>query len=644
MSGKHKGKIEYQRVDVGGTCVNFPFTPYDIQVDYMKKVLECLDNSHHGLLESPTGTGKTLSLLCSTLAWLEKNKASAQLAARYAQISSEPGAAPEVPAMPVKHKVIYSSRTHSQLSQAVAELGRTSYRYMKVAILGSRDQLCVNPAVMEANNSREKLHMCQARVKAKTCTFHQNVEKSKERTELRDNEIMDIEDLHKLGKKHHFCPYYMSRELYQSADVIFLPYNYLLDHKIRASLDIDFKGAIIIFDEAHNVQKLSEETSSVSISSQDIALAVKDIDEAIESIKNPIVGFDEADMAPKELNEHELLFIKDQILAIEQQLSSVLSDSKPVTRPGSFASDLFQAFRPQAIIKTVELMVEYLNTANPAAFNVKGKGVSKLHEFVSVVFNEHIKSEDLHDLFKVHICKDQKTEGGRGFLKSKSENTLLHLWCFSPGFSMTRLAKLGARSIILTSGTLSPLQATAEEIGLDFPVRLENEHIVSASQVWCGVMGSGPDGTILNSSYNTRSDPKYLAALGQIVIMILKMVPKGVLVFFPSYGLLNSTREFWQNSGIWTRIDNVKKIVVEPQKKEVLSLTMNGNSIVCNSPSVTSDLFQSITTRYGRGAVPASWRCVAARWRRVSTLPTTTAGRSSSRGCLTRPSKTPGWS
>ena len=69
MSVKHKGKIEYQRVDVAGTCVNFPFTPYDIQIDYMKKVLECLDKSQHGLLESPTGTGKTLSLLCSSFVW-----------------------------------------------------------------------------------------------------------------------------------------------------------------------------------------------------------------------------------------------------------------------------------------------------------------------------------------------------------------------------------------------------------------------------------------------------------------------------------------------------------------------------------------------------------------------------------------------
>ncbi len=41
----------------------------------------------------------------------------------------------------------------------------TTYRYMKVAILGSRDQLCVNPAVMQAPSSREKLNMCQEFVK-----------------------------------------------------------------------------------------------------------------------------------------------------------------------------------------------------------------------------------------------------------------------------------------------------------------------------------------------------------------------------------------------------------------------------------------------------------------------------------------------
>ena len=98
--------------------------------------------------------------------------------------------------------------------------------------------------------------------------------------------------------------------------------------------------------------------------------------------------------------------------------------------------------------------------------------------------------------------------------------------------------------------------------------------------MWCGVLGTGPDGTQLNSSYNTRNDPKYLAALGQIVIMFLKIVPKGVLLFFPSYGLLNSTREHWQQNGIWTRIDGIKRIVVEPQRKDALPSTMNGKNII----------------------------------------------------------------
>ena len=32
---------------------------------------------------------------------------------------------------------------------------------MKVSILGSRDQLCVNQTVMEAPTSRDKINMCQ---------------------------------------------------------------------------------------------------------------------------------------------------------------------------------------------------------------------------------------------------------------------------------------------------------------------------------------------------------------------------------------------------------------------------------------------------------------------------------------------------
>jgi regulator of telomere elongation helicase 1 len=37
------------------------------------------------------------------------------------------------------------------------------------------------------------------------------------------------------------------------ADVIFMPYNYLINNKIRGNFEINFENSIIIFDEAHNI-------------------------------------------------------------------------------------------------------------------------------------------------------------------------------------------------------------------------------------------------------------------------------------------------------------------------------------------------------------------------------------------------------
>lgn len=61
-------------LELDGTFIKFPHSPYDVQKIYMQKVLECLRDKKFGLLESPTGTGKTLALLCASLAWLENER------------------------------------------------------------------------------------------------------------------------------------------------------------------------------------------------------------------------------------------------------------------------------------------------------------------------------------------------------------------------------------------------------------------------------------------------------------------------------------------------------------------------------------------------------------------------------------------
>lgn len=54
---------------------HFPYpTAYEIQLALMTALFEAIEQGKFGVFESPTGTGKTLSLLCSTLTWLRMNR------------------------------------------------------------------------------------------------------------------------------------------------------------------------------------------------------------------------------------------------------------------------------------------------------------------------------------------------------------------------------------------------------------------------------------------------------------------------------------------------------------------------------------------------------------------------------------------
>ncbi|XP_060779251.1 ATP-dependent DNA helicase DDX11 isoform X3 [Neoarius graeffei] len=48
----------------------FPFKPYPIQESFMEALYAVLEQGNVGIFESPTGTGKSLSLICGALTWL----------------------------------------------------------------------------------------------------------------------------------------------------------------------------------------------------------------------------------------------------------------------------------------------------------------------------------------------------------------------------------------------------------------------------------------------------------------------------------------------------------------------------------------------------------------------------------------------
>nr|GFA73773.1 regulator of telomere elongation helicase 1 isoform X1 [Tanacetum cinerariifolium] len=90
-------------------------------------------------------------------------------------------------------------------------------------------------------------------------------------------------------------------------------------------------------------------------------------------------------------------------------------------------------------------------------------------------------------------------------------------WCFNPGVALEEFAKNRVGSIILTSGTLSPMDSFAEELRLNFAICLENPHVISDDQLWAGIVRVGPTGHALNSPYKTRGYVEYQRNLGNSI-------------------------------------------------------------------------------------------------------------------------------
>lgn len=61
-------------ITLRGVKISFPFQPYAAQISVMSKLLEAIQEKKNALLEAPTGTGKSMSLICASLAWQQKEK------------------------------------------------------------------------------------------------------------------------------------------------------------------------------------------------------------------------------------------------------------------------------------------------------------------------------------------------------------------------------------------------------------------------------------------------------------------------------------------------------------------------------------------------------------------------------------------
>ncbi|CAI5708438.1 unnamed protein product [Hyaloperonospora brassicae] len=565
-------------LEICGMPVEFPFKPYDSQLIYMEKVLLALTSKQNAILESPTGTGKTLCLLCATLAWRRFMREKAIGASRSAasHVTRAPQDAytghardsdsDETLQLP---RIIYSSRTHSQLKQVVQELKNTSYR-PNVAVLGSREHLCVDETVSKLRGTRQNLG-CRSTCKDRKCMYKLGFDSYAKRLKQQAQPIMDIEELVTTMKEKKVCPFYLTRHMLPESEIIFVPYNYLIDPLARRSIGISIENSILIFDEAHNVESIASEAASYALSSEDISGCISEVDTFIKGLLNHSIQLN----AGNSLTIESTRTLRALFMEIDKGLNTFpLSSNGGLTKPGEYIFEFFEQFNVNfetcpLVLNMIEEIVEVAHGGDDSQ-----RAASKLDtmlSFLGTIFRSKEKHLAAAKSYRVHIQEVRERSANAGRAK-KTSARVFNYWCFHPGVAFREICANNVHNVILTSGTLSPLDTTVKELGIDFPVRLENDHVVDADQVWVGVVGTGVTGKRLNSSYNFRSTETYLLELGNTIVNFTRLVPHGLLVFFPSYSILEESLDKWRKPAvsesslsIWERIGQQKQIFVEPR-------------------------------------------------------------------------------
>lgn len=224
------------------------------------------------------------------------------------------GAAAAADAPPRVRKVIYCSRTHSQLTQFVAELRKTSFcndsssvsgggvdeLCVRVACLASRSQLCVNDKVRLDESGRMRSagsinERCLKLARDGPCCSmlgkkgkalpggrgagFAGGERQRTLHKLRDHALVrvrDIEELATLGRELCACPYYGARTLLPHVELVTMPYSMLVHAATRDALGIAelLTDAVVVIDEAHNLLDAVANAHSCQITKRNIGDAL----------------------------------------------------------------------------------------------------------------------------------------------------------------------------------------------------------------------------------------------------------------------------------------------------------------------------------------------------------------------------------
>lgn len=662
---------------------NHPYeTPYKVQIDLMREIYNLLLSDRKvGIFESPTGTGKTLSLICSTMTWLreykrrvndgliadklnenesdiernhdddddddepdwvrhafrdkimaeflgeavryeqhleevkkqgaavvdQKNASKVTVYKRRKQVKVETDAdieslAPDdyditlesnsvngfskdvekllsqveghsysrtnVHATKINEsvaKIFFVSRTHSQLSQFSSQLKMTSFpssitnlnsERVKYLPLGSRKQLCINASVYSLNDLQAINKACQNLQKEPNrCTFLPNPNNPDDQSrkeymnDLVMSDIHDIEDLHALGEQLRLCPYYTTKNDLPIAEIVSMPYQMLLQKDTRVFLGIDLKNSIVVIDEAHNLLDTISQIYSSSISLKQIS-----------NIRNALKSYTKKFICKMSVGNRINISKLSKLVSL---IYKFLSKPPPNAKSGLTIerNDIFN-----------DDITSLLNVYDLENYLIKSKLPFKLESYMEKTQDYISSGQPLLFILKSFLYSlSNPLKTGKFFWDITPNDTSIKYLLLDPSEDFRDVVE-ESKCVILAGGTMEPVSEFTDflvpYLQNDQITHFSCDHVIPDQNLTVFPVASYND-TPFQFSFQKRNDIYMINNLGKYLCELLTEIPSGAVAFFPSYSYLAEIIHVWEKSGMFTQLNNIKKIFMESKEASV---------------------------------------------------------------------------